>query len=132
MIAYVDRFLREQLNRVNSMERHTGFSHFHIHKPRPKLKDAGPELDQLMDLSRSASSVLSGLMDIMQHIHCSNILVETILNSSLIGNAQRVGIMASSEREMKNIASVLGPQLKERIGYVEFIRERARNHLTVV
>jgi len=131
-IVYVDSFLREQSNRVNEMEKHTGFSHFHIHKPRPQMEDAGAELARLSDLSRSAGSVLVGLADMIEHLHCSSTVVEAILNSSLIGDAQRVDIMTGSERDMKSIASVLGPQLKETFRHVEYIRERAKNHLTVV
>ena len=76
--------------------------------------------------------MLVGLADIMQHMHCSSSLIKAVLNYTLIGNAQRVDIVASSEREMKNMVSLLGLQLKERFGFAEFIRERAKNQLTVV
>ena len=34
-IAFVDKFMREQHKRIGNVEMHTGFSHYHIHKPRP-------------------------------------------------------------------------------------------------
>ena len=59
-------------------------------------------------------------------------MVGAVSNSSLVGGMQRADVVVRSETEMKNIASVLGPQLMERFGYVEYVRERARNQLTVV
>ncbi|KAH0543961.1 hypothetical protein FGG08_001728 [Glutinoglossum americanum] len=130
-IPYVDSFLREQQRRVLDIERYTGFSHYYIDRPRLQVKDAGEELDRLSDLSRSASSILVGLADMVQHIHVSDAMANAVLNSSLIEDAQSVGVVVSSEREMKNIMSILGPQLKETHVAVEYLKERARNQLAV-
>jgi len=131
-IAYIDIFLREQHRRVGLVEKHTGFSHFHINSPRPHIEHTEAELNELSNLSRSASSVLVGLADMAQHLQNSTAIVEAILSSSLIGGTQGVDLMIKKETEMKDIASVLRPQLKQRFGYVSYIKERAQNQLTVV
>lgn len=131
-IDYVDIFLREQRKRIGHTERCTGFSHFQINKPRPHVADAEAELAQLSNLSRLASSVLVGLADMVQHLQSSTTSVDAILSSSLIEGTPRVDVMVRREAEMKNIASVLRPQLKQRFGYVGYIKERAGNQLTVV
>jgi hypothetical protein len=130
--AYVDIFLREQHRRIGRAEKHTGFSHYHINQPRPHVENAEAELDNLSNLSRSASSVLVGLADMVQHLRTSTTLVEAILSSNLIEGMHGVDLVARRETEIKNIANLLSPQLKQRFGYVSFIKERAQNQVTVV
>jgi hypothetical protein len=131
-IAYIDIFLKEQHKRIGLAEKHTGFSHFHINSPRPHIEHTEAELNELSNLSRSASSVLVGLADMAQHFQSSTAIVEAILSSSLIGGTQGVDLMMRKETEIKDIASVLSPQLKQRFGYVSYIKERAQNQVTVV
>jgi hypothetical protein len=131
-ISYVDVFLRQQRKRIGLAENHTGFSHFYINMPRRHVEDAEAELDNLSNLSRSASSVLVGLADMMQHLQCSTILVDAMLNSNLVGGMLGVDLMARRETEIKDIAKILSPQLKQRFGYVNYIKERAQNQVSVV
>jgi hypothetical protein len=131
-IAYIDIFLREQHKRIGRTEEHTGFSHFHIDKPQPLVKDPSEELTQLSNLSRLASSVLVGLSDMVQHLNSSTTVVQALLSFSPIEEKSGSDVMMRKEAEIKNIARVLDPQLKQRFGYLGYIKERAQNQLTVV
>jgi hypothetical protein len=133
-LSYVDVFLRQQHKRIGIAEMHTGFSHFHIHMPRRHVQDSEAELDNLSNLSRSASSVLVGLADMQQHLQCSTTLIDAMLNSNFAGAGRMPGndLMARRETEIKEIANILSPQIKQRYGYVTYIKERAQNQVSVV
>jgi hypothetical protein len=131
-LAYVDVFLRTQHQRIGRAEEHTGFSHFYIHEPQRQVEDTEAELNNLSNLSRSASSVLVGLADMMQHLQASTILLEAILSSDFTAGIHGVELMVRREIEIKDIARLLNPQLKQRYGYINYIKERAQNQVTVV
>jgi hypothetical protein len=131
-ISYVDVFLRQQHIRVGHAERYTGFSHFHINMPRRHVEDSEAELDNLSNLSRSASSVLVGLADMVQHLQCATTVVDVMLNSNLVEGMHGGDWIARRETEIKDIAKILNPQLEQRYGYVNYIKERAQNQVSVV
>jgi hypothetical protein len=131
-IAYLDIFLREQHKRIGRTEEYTGFSHFHIDRLQPRIEDPEIELAQLSDLSRGASSVLVGLADMVQHLKISTTIVDALLSLEPIRGTSGVDLMMRKEAEIKSIASVLDPQLKQRFGYLGYVKERAQNQLTVV
>lgn len=131
-IAYVDRFLKEQHKRIGRVEKYTGFSHFHIDKPLHPIRDAEEELAQLSELSRLASSVLSGLADMMQHLQSSETMLNAILSFSLPTSMSGIDGIVTRDTEIKHIAKLLDPQLKQRSGYLNYIKQRAENQLTVV
>jgi len=131
-IDFTDTFIKAQHQHIGRTENHTGFSHFYINRPRPLVEDAETELNQLSNLSQMASSVVVGLADIAQHLQLSNTIIETIMNSSLAGGTQGINVMMKRDAEIKTIASVIGPQLQQRFGYLDYIKGRAENQLTVV
>jgi hypothetical protein len=126
-IAYMDGFLKEQHQHVGRTEEYTGFSHFHMNKRRV---DPETELDQLSNRSRLASSVLVGLADMMQHFEISSAIVDALCNG-INTNTFGADVM-QKEAEIKSIATMLRPQLKQRRGYLSYIKERAQNQVTVV
>lgn len=130
-INYLDQFLKDQHRHVGKVERRTGFSHFYIDTPPPKVS-AEEELAQLAELSRLSSSVLVGLADMTQHLQYSTNLINEVLTFSWTDGSQPAGVMARKDGEIKTIATLLRPQLKERFGHVSYIKERAQNQLTVV
>jgi hypothetical protein len=131
-IAYIDRFLKEQHKRIGRVEKHTGFSHFHIDKALPPIRDAEEELAQLSELSRLASSVLVGLADMMQHLQSSEAMLNAILSFGLTPSMSGIHGIVRRDTEIKLIAKLIDPQLKQRFGYVNYIKQRAENQLTVV
>lgn len=131
-IAYIDRFLKDQHKRIGRAEKHTGFSHFHIDKPPSPIRDAETELIQLSDLSRLSSSVLVGLADMIQHLQSSEAMLDAILRFELTTSISGVEGIVRRDIELKHIAKLLHPQLKQRFNYVNYIKQRAENQLTVV
>jgi hypothetical protein len=68
----------------------------------------------------------------VQHLDIATTIVEAILSGSLIAGTQGVDFIARREKEMKDIASLLSPQLKQRYGLINFLKGRAQNQVTVV
>ncbi|KAI9692916.1 MAG: hypothetical protein M1822_004911 [Bathelium mastoideum] len=130
--TYIDKFLREQHRRIGRTEQHTGFSHFYIDTPQHHTENAEETLARLSDQSRSASSVLVGLADMMQHLQLSTSVVDAFLSYSLTGNMQGIDSIVRQDAAIKSIGSVLRPQVKERFGYVNYVKDRAQNQLTVL
>ena len=138
-VTYVDGFMREQHRRIARVERHTGFSHFYINRPQPLVEDAEAELAHLSNLSRLASGVLVGIADMAQHLKSAATIFEVAMSGNNFGLAggnatttQGMDALVRRETEVENIARLLSPQLKQRFGYAEYIKERAENQLTVV
>lgn len=131
-IAYIDRFLKIQHKRIGRAEKYTGFSHFHIDKPLSPILDAEAELIQLSNHSRLASSVLVGLADMMQHLQSSEATLNAILSFELTPSLAGIDGVARRDIEIKHIAKLLDPQLKQRFNYVNYLKQRAENQLTVV
>ena len=130
--AYIDKFLRAQHKRIGRTEQYTGFSHFYIDSPQHHTEIAEETLAQWSNQSRSASSVLVGLADMMQHLQLLTTVVDAFLNFSLSGTMQGIDLIMQRDVAVKSVGSVLRPQVKERFGYVSYIKDRAQNQLTVV
>ncbi|KAK5064752.1 hypothetical protein LTR84_000586 [Exophiala bonariae] len=131
-IAYIDRFLKIQHKRIGRAEKYTGFSHFHIDKPLSPILDAEEALNQLSDHSRLASSVLVGLADMMQHLQSSEMMLDAILSFELPTALAGINGVVKRDVEIRRIAKLLEPQLKQRFNYVNYIKQRAENQLTVI
>jgi len=96
--------------------------------------DEGAEerLTRLSDLSRIASSVLVAMADMVQHMQCAESMFEGIEGFELTAGMDGMKGLVRRDAEMKYIAKLLLPQLKERYKYMEYIKQRAENQLTVV
>ncbi|KAL9081311.1 MAG: hypothetical protein Q9157_000166 [Trypethelium eluteriae] len=130
--TYIDKFMREQHRRMGLTEQFTGFSHFYLDTPQHHTENAEETLARLSNQSRSASSVLVGLADMMQHLQLLTSVVDAFLSSSFSGNMQGIDSIRRQDAAIKSVGSILRPQVKERFGYVNFVKYRAQNQLTVV
>lgn len=131
-VEYIDKVVKDQHRRIGRAEQYTGFSHFYLNKPLPPIQDAEAKLAQLSDLSRIASSVLVALADMVQHLKCSETMLAAISSFELTPAMAGIDGIVRRDAEMKCIARLLQPQLKERYNYVDYIKQRAENQLTVV
>ncbi|KAF2231457.1 hypothetical protein EV356DRAFT_535437 [Viridothelium virens] len=130
--TYIDKFMREQHRRIGLTEQFTGFSHFYLDTPQHHTENAEETLARLSNQSRSASSVLVGLADMMQHLQLLTSVVDAFLSSSFSGNMQGIDSIRRQDAAIKSVGSILRPQVKERFGYVNFVKYRAQNQLTVL
>lgn len=131
-VAFLDRFCTIQHKRIGGIEKETGFSHFHLDKPAPEMKGAEAQLAQLAEMSRLASSVLVGLADMTQHLESSTNVVDEALSFGSVTGSHHDPVMLAKGAEIKKIATVLHPQLKQRFGRISYLKERGENQLTVV
>ena len=134
-LIYVDEFLKEEVKELRNAEKETGFSHFYRHLPRPDYT-AEQELLVFSDMSRLASGTLVGIADMTGHLQTAQVVLDYIINDKVQWKREVYQNTKSQiERCEKSIIEVsvfLRSQLDSTFRYMEYIKERARNQLTVV
>ena len=132
---FIDRLLLGQLDAVRIVEERTGFSYFKQHKPLVTFTTE-EELADVSEMTKTVSSILVAMADVRQHIQYCQAALKAF---TIDGQTWRAAIPKSSDSyiEMTSkdiyLASIaLQPQLESTAQSTDYVRERARNQLTVV
>lgn len=135
VLIYVDEFLKEEVKELGNAERETGFSYFYRHVPTPDYT-AEQELLVFSNMSRVASGTLVGIADMTGHLQTAQVVLDYILNDAVQWNrdiCQNTKFQIEKcEKSIIEVSVFLRSQLDSTFRYMEFIKERARNQLTVV